>query len=161
MEDEDLLAASCKSRITDLLTSHGIIYRDDSAEWAEHLDFALTVPAQEKFSFELSINFQNADEIHLSAKDFVTSHFPVSKNEKFTKVLAILEGLICGTMRIRCFYFNQGSFIDSRLERLVGAKWEPQSHYGQGCNFLSKLGLRPKPAAENTMTYWNNPDLDA
>jgi hypothetical protein len=161
MEDEDLLAASCKSRITDLLTSHGISYRDDSEEWAKHLDFALTVPVQENFSFELSVNFQNADEIHLSAKDFTTSHFPVSKNEKFAKVLAILEGLILGTLRIRCFYYNQGSFIDSRLEELVNEKWESQSHYGQGCNFLSMLGLRPKPAADNTMTYWNNPDLAA
>lgn len=120
-------------------------------------DFEIMIPKQVGMRFELHANCQNGDELHFGTTDFTASTFPVSDETKFENAMADIGGLITGKSRIMVSYFNQGSFLDSRLENCVDGVWHSTRRYGAGCNFLSLFRLRPKPSGENTKVYWNGP----
>lgn len=89
---------------------------------SENVDCSVEIPLQEGLDFEISLNLQNTDELHIWTRDIWCSFFPMNK-----KVIELyinsVSGLIKGEYRILKFTKNDIVY-KSLLQRPLQEKWE-------------------------------------
>src|SRR2546430_16306552 len=72
-----------------------------------HVDASMDIPTQHGLAFEVTINLQNLDELHLSAGPLWVEWFPCGDARVFNNFMEAIVGLLSGRFRI--------------LEHLVGS----------------------------------------
>ena len=84
----------------------------------------LTVfPVQDGLKFEVSLNFQALDELHLTAGYFWFSWFPCSDEEKIKAFRDAVIGILTGELRIVEYYKGKQAF-KAELQRLDRNEWK-------------------------------------
>jgi hypothetical protein len=87
------------------------------------VDVALDIPAQSGLLFNVSLNLQNLDELHLSAGALWVSWFPCTRPDRASEYVDSVIGLLSG--RYRILEFHRGArAVKARLQRPLGGKWE-------------------------------------
>ena len=66
----------------------------------KHLDLAMYIPAQPGLSFDVDLNLQNNDELHLSASSLWMEWFPCTYPDRVEKYFQAVSGLLSGQFRI-------------------------------------------------------------
>jgi len=95
------------------------------------VDLELVFPEQRGLSFEVSLNLQNVDELHLNAPGLWVEWFPCTKPDVLTSYVEAVRGVIAGSHRI-LQYRRRGRLIKSYLQRPVGESWETIARYYPG-----------------------------
>ena len=92
----------------------------------EYLDLMLDFPAQDGLRFDIHLNLQNTDEIHLEALDLWMCWFPCTDKSVLKHISEILEGLISGHHRI-AQKIKKGRVVKAHLEVNRNGRWEKVS----------------------------------
>lgn len=87
------------------------------------VDAALDIPRQPGLSFDVHINLQNLDEIHLSAEDLWVDWFPCGEQEVMDEFLEALPGLLNGSYRI-LQHVRSGKVKKAELQRPAKEGWK-------------------------------------
>lgn len=88
-----------------------------------HVHATADIAEQPGIDFEVHINLQNCDELHLCAESLWASWFPVGEERVFENFTDAVLGLLSGEYRIveqRLF----GSLIKVRLQTPCGHEWQ-------------------------------------
>jgi hypothetical protein len=88
-----------------------------------HVEAMLEIPAQDGLNFDVSINLQNCDELHLNAGSFWCEWFPCRKPDVFDEFVDAVSGLLSGSYRI-VEYSRAGVSLKANLERPVVGNWK-------------------------------------
>lgn len=91
-----------------------------------HLDLCMDIPVQEGLKFEISLNLQNMDELHISSGKLWMCWFPCSRQYNVDDFLDVVKGLIDGKYRI-LEIIKGGKVIKARLQKPVNGKWVTKS----------------------------------
>jgi hypothetical protein len=98
----------------------------------EHVDAAASLPFQPGLKFEVSINLQNQDELHLNAGEVLwVSWFPCGNQAVFEGFVAAVVGVLSGEYRIVEF-FVLGQPLGAKLEQPIESGWKAVT----GCSNL-------------------------
>src|ERR1700674_656425 len=65
-----------------------------------HLDLAMDIPAQPGLSFDIGLNLQNRDELHIEASRLWVEWFPCTNPKKVAEYFEAVSGLVSGRFRI-------------------------------------------------------------
>ncbi|MGB5567648.1 MAG: hypothetical protein WBN93_15125 [Acidimicrobiia bacterium] len=88
-----------------------------------HVDINMEIPKQRGLDFDVNLNLQNNDELHLSAGDFWVEWFPCTEPRKVKEYLAAVEGLMTGQYRI--LEHRRGrKAVKAELQQPVGQNWQ-------------------------------------
>jgi len=101
----------------------------DIDEGHTQLDLAMNIPAQPGLAFNIHLNLQNEDELHLSAGAFWNSWFPCTDSEIVEKYIDAVTGLISGEYRIR-EHLKRGQAFRAELQTLRNGQWQTISNWG-------------------------------
>lgn len=101
----------------------------DIDEGHTQLDLAMNIPAQPGLAFNIHLNLQNEDELHLSAGAFWNSWFPCTDSEIVEKYIDAVTGLISGEYRIR-EHLKRGQAFRAELQTLQNGQWQTISNWG-------------------------------
>lgn len=88
----------------------------------EHVELSVDIPKQSGLDFDINLNLQNEDELHISTKDIWCSFFPMT-DEVIELYIKSVSGLITGEYRILKFLKNDVVY-KSVLQRPTQDKWE-------------------------------------
>ena len=100
-----------------------------------HLEAAADIPVQRGVSIPVSINLQNADELHLNiGEHFWVEWFPCGQEEVFERYCAALRGWLSGRYQVVESYVG-GKAVAARLQEPVAGGWENVASWGSvgGC----------------------------
>ncbi len=90
---------------------------------AENVDLVMDIPKQDGIDFEISLNLQNEDELHLST-DYIWCQFFSAKSENLVEEFyKSVIGLIKGEYRILQFV-NDTKVYKTFLQKPNGIGWE-------------------------------------
>ena len=89
----------------------------------DFLDLLLEFPKQEGLDFEVSMNLQNHDELHLNVDELWASWFPCTDPEVEKAFLDAVTGLIDGKNRIKVF-LKKGAPYRRLLQRPESDGWK-------------------------------------
>lgn len=103
-------------------------------EPAGGLDLELVFPAQPGLLFEVALNLQNVDELHLSAADFWCEWFPCTRADVVTDYVAAVRGLIDGSHRL-LQHQRKGRVVKTWLQRPTADDWETIARSYRGFSF--------------------------
>jgi hypothetical protein len=92
--------------------------RIESVPASGGLEAAVEIPRQVGLDFDVSINLQNFDELHLSASNFWVEWFPCEEEEVFSRFIEACVALLSGRGRLVESYLG-GRAVSSRLEVLL------------------------------------------
>lgn len=95
---------------------------DDSPKYTE---LELTIPAQDGLSFEIVINLQNVDELHVNVDDFWGEWFPCTDSKITESFLRAVRGLLSGEYRIAVFS-KKGKPYKRLLQSPVENSWKTE-----------------------------------
>jgi hypothetical protein len=87
------------------------------------VDALATIPAQGGLEFEVGMNLQNLDELHLTASHLWVEWFPCGEPAVFQRFLEAAIGLISGQYRILESYVL-GKAVKAELQRPIQEDWE-------------------------------------
>ncbi len=88
-----------------------------------NVEVSAAAPSQPGLGFDLHLNLQNRDELHLQAgEEFWCSWFPASDPEVVQRYRQAVSGLISGRYRI-LEYVRWGRVVGSDLQAPEGAGW--------------------------------------
>ncbi|OPY88314.1 MAG: hypothetical protein A4E71_00525 [Smithella sp. PtaU1.Bin162] len=80
------------------------------------VELSMDIPKQEGLNFDIYLNLQNNDELHLMAGNFFwLEWFPCTKGEKVEEYLAAVLGLISGKYRI-CEHYRGKKAVRAELQ---------------------------------------------
>jgi len=88
-----------------------------------HVDLAMDIPAQSGLPFNVDLNLQNLDELHLSASVFWYEWFPCTNPKKVEKYLEAVSGLLSGEFRILEHWRGKRP-VKAQLQRPTRDGWE-------------------------------------
>ena len=100
----------------------------------------LDIPQQPGLDFDLRINLQNLDEMHMSAGALWVEWFPCGDQEVFNQFIEAATGLLSGSHRI-VEYHVAGSPVKAELQRPTDAGWQKIAVWS---NFRALLPFRRK-----------------
>lgn len=66
----------------------------------KHVDLAMHIPAQSGLLFDVYLNLQNLDELHLEASALWSEWFPCTDPDRVDKYFRAVSGLLSGQFRI-------------------------------------------------------------
>ena len=89
----------------------------------EGMLWSLSIPVQPTLSFEMHLNLQNDDELHLVAGGLWVSWFPCLQAAVATSYFEAIEGLLAGRFRI-LQRRRDTQVIGAELQRPVDQHWE-------------------------------------
>ncbi len=95
------------------------------------LDLELVFPEQAGLAFEVVLNLQNVDELHLNAPGLWVEWFPCTEPEVLTGYVDAVRGLIEGSHRI-LQHRRKGRLLKSYLQRPAGETWQTIARYYPG-----------------------------
>ena len=87
------------------------------------VDLLFTINKQDGLEFDISLNLQNFDEIHLSTCHIDCSFFPITKENVSETIINSVKGIISGNYRVVQIKNKKGKTIKSLLQRSEGDKW--------------------------------------
>ena len=96
-------------------TLHLAIDHDDP-----HVDARLEIPRQPGLDFDVSINLQNLDELHINAGALWVEWFPCGDQQVFNQFIEATTGLLSGSHRI-VEYHGAGAPAKAELQRPTGS----------------------------------------
>ncbi|WP_281336110.1 hypothetical protein [Flavobacterium eburneipallidum] len=89
----------------------------------EHVDLSMDIPKQDGVDFEINLNLQNEDELHLATAYIWCQFFSADSEELVDKFYQSVIGLINGEYRILQFV-NGDKVYKTLLQKLNGLDWE-------------------------------------
>lgn len=89
----------------------------------KNVDLAMDIPAQPGLCFNVHLNLQNQDELHLSASAFWCEWFPCTNPKKVEKYLEAVSGLLSGEFRI-LEHWRGKRRVKTQLQRQSRGRWE-------------------------------------
>lgn len=87
------------------------------------VDLLLRIPRQSGMQFEVSMNLQNSDELHLNAASLWVEWFPCTDPKVAAQFHEAVSGLLSGRYRI-LEYYRGNRVVKASLQRPNGAEWE-------------------------------------
>jgi hypothetical protein len=87
------------------------------------VDLAVDIPAQSGLSFDVSLNLQNLDELHLSASALECSWFPCTNPTTVERHLEAVGGLLSGEFRVLERWRGKRP-VKAQLQRPSDGGWE-------------------------------------
>jgi hypothetical protein len=94
-----------------------------------HVDVAMDIPAQPCLSFEVHLDLQNIDELHLVASAFWCEWFPCTNPKKVERYIEAVSGLLSGEFRILEHWRGRRP-VKAQLQRPVGTGWKKVATWG-------------------------------
>jgi hypothetical protein len=88
-----------------------------------HVDINVDIKKQTGLDFDVNLNLQNIDELHLSAGSFWVEWFPCDEPQKVEDYLSAVKGLLSGEYRIR-EHRRGDKVFKAELQRPVNTNWE-------------------------------------
>ena len=88
-----------------------------------HLDVNMDIPKQPGLAFDVNLNFQNSDELHLSAGHFWLEWFPCGDDKVVKAYREAVCGVLSGTFRI-LEYYRGNKAIKAQLQMPDGEGWK-------------------------------------
>ena len=89
----------------------------------EHMDLALDIPEQVGLRFEVHLNLQNVDELHLCAEALWGQWFPCTDPKRAEAFFDAVSGLLSGHWRI-LEHWRGTSIAKAQLQRPEGDSWK-------------------------------------
>ncbi|MDF7802116.1 hypothetical protein P4C99_21775 [Pontiellaceae bacterium B1224] len=90
----------------------------------EHVDISVEIPKQDGLSFNVSLNLQNVDELHLNVGEhFWVEWFPCTEKQKEEDYINAVKGVLSGDYRIKEFYRGNKT-VQAQLQKPNGNDWE-------------------------------------
>jgi hypothetical protein len=97
----------------------------------KYVDIAMDIPAQAGLLFDVSLNLQNVDELHLSASALWVEWFPCTKPDRVEHYFEAVSGLLSGRFRI-LEHWRGGRSVKAELQSPRGNTWKTVC----GCSHL-------------------------
>jgi hypothetical protein len=88
-----------------------------------HVDLAMDIPVQSGMSFKVWLDFQNGDELTLSAARSWFEWFPCTNQKKVDKYLEAVLSLLSGRYRI-LQHWRGGRVVKAQLQSPRDDKWK-------------------------------------
>jgi hypothetical protein len=88
-----------------------------------HVELAMGIPVQPGLPFKVWLDFQNGDELTLSASHFWYEWFPCTNQKKVDEYLEAVLGLISGRFRI-LEHWRGGRVVKSQLQSSRDNEWK-------------------------------------
>lgn len=95
---------------------------DESPKYTE---VELTIPVQDGLDFEIGLNLQNVDELHLNVDDFWGEWFPCTDSKITESFLQAVRGLLSGEYRIVVLSKSEKSYKRT-LQSHVESSWKTE-----------------------------------
>lgn len=95
---------------------------DESPTYTE---IELTIPAQKRLDFEVGLNLQNTDELHLNVDEFWGQWFPCTDPKVVESFLQAVRGLLSGNYRI-AVYSGKGRSYKRLLQSPFKDSWKTE-----------------------------------
>lgn len=116
-----------------------------------HVEAAADIPVQAGVSVPISINLQNADELHLNlGEHFAVGWFPCGRDEVFHRYCEALRGWLSGGYQVVESYIGRKAVSANLQEPVKGGGWKNVTAWG---NLAGCLPLpRRKRVMRNTGT---------
>jgi hypothetical protein len=92
------------------------------------VDVALNIPAQHGLSFDVHLNLQNCDELHLSASALWVEWFPCTNPQKAGKYFEAVSGLLSGQFRI-LEHWRGNRVVKAQLQRPSHGRWKTMANW--------------------------------
>jgi hypothetical protein len=89
----------------------------------EHVELAMRIPSQSGLCFEVNLNLQNRDELHLSASRLWVEWFPCTNQTKADSYFEAVSGLLSGEFRI-LEHWRGRRIVLAQLQRPYQGKWK-------------------------------------
>jgi hypothetical protein len=89
----------------------------------KNVDIALDIPVQTGLSFNVHLDLQNLDELHLSASALWVSWFPCTNPEKVDSYVQAVSGLLSGEFRILEHWRGKRS-VKAKLQAPIHNGWK-------------------------------------
>lgn len=89
----------------------------------QHVDINMDIKKQPGLDFDVNLNLQNVDELHLSAGSLWIEWFPCSDQKKVDGYLSAVKGLLSGKYRILEHRLGNKA-IAAELQRPTDSGWE-------------------------------------
>ncbi len=140
VEPERKVARRAFERIR-LASPHLSMIQDESPE---HVDMTMLIPAQDGLAFDVELNLQNVDELHLVASEFWGEWFPCGNPNVEDRYVEAVSGLLSGKHRI-VERWRADRCVRAKLQSPVDDAWQTIFTY-------SKLSL-PWPRARSVVVY--------
>ncbi|MCH8822242.1 MAG: hypothetical protein IH984_01925 [Planctomycetes bacterium] len=102
---------------------HIVIDEDEIDEYYFGMHTTADIKRQPGVDFDIGINLQNRDELHLCAETLWACYFPVGEKGPFDKFIDALFGLLSGEYRI-VEHLLWGSLIKTELQKPCGREWQ-------------------------------------
>ena len=106
-----------------------------------HVEIIMDIPKQQGLRFDVNLNLQNHDELHLSTGHFWLEWFPCTDEETMKAYREAVHGVLSGRFRI-LEYYRGSRAVMSQLQMPDGQGWKtigmrgdvanPLGHYHQG-----------------------------
>lgn len=90
---------------------------------SEHVELNMDIPEQPGLVFELNVNLQNEDELHLSAASLWLQWFPADEPAQEAEFLQSVRGLLLGEYRI-VETLRGARPVRAELQKPKGTGWE-------------------------------------
>jgi hypothetical protein len=88
----------------------------------EHVELSMDILKQQGLDFDIYLNLQNEDELHISTKDIWCEWFPLT-HEVIEEYVDAVKGLITGEYRILKFS-KAGTDYKSLLQKPINNEWK-------------------------------------
>jgi hypothetical protein len=89
----------------------------------ENVDVELDIPKQNGLLFDISLNLQNTNELHLNAGALWQEWFPCSEQSISQQFFNVVFGLLAGTNRI-VEYHRGSKIVKAVIQQPKGDDWE-------------------------------------
>ena len=99
------------------------------------VELAMDIPAQPGLSFDVSLNLQNLDELHLNASVLWVEWFPCTNPKKVEGYFEAVSGLLSGEFRILEHWRGKHP-VRAELQRPLNGGWKTIAHW---IDFLPSL----------------------
>ena len=94
-----------------------------------YVDLAMDIPAQPGLAFEVDLNLQNIDELHLTASALWVEWFPCTKPQNVDRYFDAVSGLLSGEFRI-LEHWRGTRPVKAQLQRPLNGGWECVATWG-------------------------------
>ena len=87
------------------------------------MDLAMNIPPQPGLLFDVSLNLQNLDELHLTASALWVEWFPCTKPDRVEQYFEAVSGLLSGRFRILEHWRGKRP-VKAELQTPIGTAWK-------------------------------------
>jgi hypothetical protein len=89
----------------------------------KYVELAIDIRAQPGLSFDIDLNLQNRDELHVEASRLWVEWFPCTNPKKVEEYFEAVSGLLSGQFRI-LEHWRGKQMVKAELQRPIDNSWE-------------------------------------